>query len=820
MAVTVAQFVTQLTETGILSPAEIRAFQDSLSPEQLTADDAAVFARELVRQRRLTSYQASAIYKNNGRSLVIGDYHVIEKLGQGGMGAVYKAEFRRMKRIVALKVLSGAALKSPGAAQRFLREVEAAARLTHPNIVAALDAGQARGFHFLVMEYVAGTDLAAYVKKQGPLPVPQAVHCVLQAARGLESAHLAGVIHRDIKPANLLLDKSGTVKILDMGLARLDDADGRQAQLTHTGAIMGTVDYMAPEQAINTKSATAKADMYSLGITLWYLLTGEAAYGGESLMAKLLAHREQPIPSLAARRDDVPAELDAVFRRMSAKRPDDRYPTMQGIIADLEVCLAGGAVGEATFSSAQSMVTPLDAAATRGSPDWDVQDFLRAIAPAASAATVRTGAESSVKSDDTLAARSSASTRHSWAASAAPPTIRQLLARPRWLVAGSVAAVLLGCVCVWWMSGGKSRSLDSSQTAQKRKSKSDASDDDRQADASRESGRPGWPADAPPLAAVPFSVREAKQHQGAWARYLKIPVEHTNGWGMEFRLIPPGEFKMGLTEKQDQGLRRLCPTSSTVGWDSAKPQHAVRLTQPFYMGVHEVRYGEFVELLQRMPGRIPREDWMTDEAPVTRGATWYDAVEFCNALSDREGLSPCYRIEGDNVESIANRNGYRLPTEAEREFACRAGTETVWFYGFDPHDHLRNPKSGMETHRGYVGDGYSQSNPFGLVRMYAGSDEWCWDGFAPYATTVVTPGAVLENPAGNPAAAQRVKRGGANWSGGGTDLTFINSVARNHEDPKSTGPWTGLGRVVLTAASQRRVKPPASQATNPLDQQE
>jgi len=374
--------------------------------------------------------------------------------------------------------------------------------------------------------------------------------------------------------------------------------------------------------------------------------------------------------------------------------------------------------------------------------------------------------------------------------------------------------MLLGCLCVWSMSGRKSNSADSSETTQKRKSNSGASEtaaDDRQPDTSRKSGKSGSPADAPPLAVVPFSVRDAKQHQGAWARYLKIPVEQTNGMGMEFRLIPAGEFKMGLTEKQDQGLRRLCPESRTAGWDSAKPQHAVRLTQPFYMGVHEIRYGEFFDLLQRMPGNIPREEWMTDAAAITRGATWYDAVEFCNALSTREKLSPCYRVDGDNVEMVADGNGYRLPTEAEWEFACRAGTETVWFYGFDPQDHVQNPKSGMRTHRDYAGDSYSQSNPFGLVGMYAGSDEWCWDGFVPYAASVVSPGQVVENPMGHPVAAQRVKRGGASWSGGGNDLSSINSAARSHEDPKSAGPWTGLGRVVLAVASQRPGQPSGSQ---------
>src|SRR6185369_1273125 len=185
------------------------------------------------------------------------NYVILDKLGQGGMGVVLKAEHKRMKRLVALKVLSPAFTKTPEALRRFQREVEAAAKLRHPNIVAADDADAAGGVHFLVMEYVEGSDLSALVKKSGPLPVEKALHCILQAARGLEYAHGEGIIHRDIKPANLLLDNKGTVKILDMGLARVaaSAAGEGQADLTGAGQIVGTVDYMAPEQAMNTRLA-------------------------------------------------------------------------------------------------------------------------------------------------------------------------------------------------------------------------------------------------------------------------------------------------------------------------------------------------------------------------------------------------------------------------------------------------------------------------------------------------------------------------------------------------------------------------------------
>jgi WD40 repeat protein/tRNA A-37 threonylcarbamoyl transferase component Bud32 len=276
----------------------------------------------------------------------IGRYRIDGLLGQGGMGRVLKAEHPRMKRAVALKVLSPKVVRTPEALQRFQREVEAAARLTHPNIVIAYDADEADGTHFLVMEYVEGSDLSALVKQQGPLPVDQALDCVLQAARGLQYAHERGVVHRDIKPANLLLDQQGTVKILDMGLARLESAGVEQDELTGTGQVMGTVDYMAPEQATDTKHADGRADIYSLGATLWYLLCGRCLYAGETVVEKLMAHQTKPIPSLREAYPEASSALGGVFCRMVSKSPQERYQTMAEVIADLEPCRAGTMAGE------------------------------------------------------------------------------------------------------------------------------------------------------------------------------------------------------------------------------------------------------------------------------------------------------------------------------------------------------------------------------------------------------------------------------------------------------------------------------------------
>ncbi len=395
-----------------------------------------------------------------------------------------------MHRIVAIKMLPTAMTKDQAAIARFEREVEAAAKLEHPNIVTAHDADQANGVHFLVMQYVEGSDLSALVKKNGPLPVAQAVDYVLQSAKGLEFAHGEGVVHRDINPANLLLDKKGTVKVLDMGLARIEtfgDA-APQAELTNTGTVMGTFDYMAPEQALDTKTADARSDIYSLGCSLFYLLTGKAVYQGDTLVEKILAHREQPIPSLRAIRPEVPEQVQAVFGKMVAKGIEDRYQTMTEVIAALETCSKGNGPTVAF----QKPVGPVT--------DTGPTTFLKEIslAPKRPVHTNK-GAGLLVGKDK-----------------------KKLL-----LIGGGILGLLVLLVAIvislrtnegTLVKDGGKKSIAANQATVSAK------------------GWQDWPADAPPPAIAPFDADQAKKHQVAWAKYLKLEVEYINNLGGK---VPP-----------------------------------------------------------------------------------------------------------------------------------------------------------------------------------------------------------------------------------------------------------------------------------------
>ncbi|MBS0210200.1 MAG: protein kinase [Planctomycetes bacterium] len=343
MGMAADQFGKALVASGLLTIDEVQALWQSL-PTDARPKDGEQLAKLLVERGKLTEFQAKQTLAGRAAALVMNQYVLLEKIGAGGMGQVYKAQHKRLKRLTAIKVLPASLVKNAEAIKRFQREVESAARLSHANIVQAYDADECNGVHFLAMEYVEGRDLSTLVRERGALPVSDVVNYILQAARGLAYAHAEGMVHRDIKPANLLLDKKGVVKILDMGLARFEDG-GQQQELTQSGMVMGTVEYMAPEQAKNTRGADARSDVYSLGCSLYRIMIGENVYDAESTIAKIIAHMQAPIPSLRTKRAEVPAEVDRIYQRMLAKRPEDRYQNAGELLVDLEAWQKGSSGG-------------------------------------------------------------------------------------------------------------------------------------------------------------------------------------------------------------------------------------------------------------------------------------------------------------------------------------------------------------------------------------------------------------------------------------------------------------------------------------------
>jgi serine/threonine protein kinase len=321
--------------------------------------DARELTRLLTAKQLLTPFQITALTEGRGSSLRVGNYDILDRLGAGGMGTVFKARHRRMKRIVALKVLASKLSEDSTFVKRFQREVETIASLGHPNIVMAYDADEAEIGHFLVMEFVNGRDLAGCLERSGPFTLSSAVNCILQAARGLAYAHSQGIIHRDIKPHNLLLDASGVVKVTDLGLARLNygaEGPASGAEVTMAGGVIGTADYMPPEQAVDSTTIDHRADIYSLGCTLHYMLTGAPPYSGSTIMAILLKHRDAEIPSLRASRPESPVRLDELFRRMLAKQADQRVQRMAEVVTELEA-IAGALEPELPMSG-QTVVLP------------------------------------------------------------------------------------------------------------------------------------------------------------------------------------------------------------------------------------------------------------------------------------------------------------------------------------------------------------------------------------------------------------------------------------------------------------------------------
>jgi serine/threonine-protein kinase len=335
-------FLDLLRQSGVIERDQLDAFVQKLheSSEAGPAPDVATVVDRLVEANLMTRWQAEKLIEGRYKGFFLGKYKLLGHLGTGGMSSVYLAEHVRMRRRVAIKVLPKSRVTDSSYLGRFYREAQAAASLDHHNIVRAYDIDNCGDIHYMVMEYIEGCDLQRMVKKNGPLDYAAAAEYIRQAAEGLAYAHSVGLIHRDVKPANLFVDQKNVVKILDLGLARF--ADEKKASLTveFDENVLGTADYLAPEQALDSHAADARADIYGLGCSLYYLLTGHPPFPEGTLAQRLLRHQKQPPPSIHADRPDAPNDLVAICMKMMAKKPKQRYQTATEVAKVLSDWLA------------------------------------------------------------------------------------------------------------------------------------------------------------------------------------------------------------------------------------------------------------------------------------------------------------------------------------------------------------------------------------------------------------------------------------------------------------------------------------------------
>jgi serine/threonine protein kinase len=328
---TVVEFLDLVRKSGVLEDQRLDAYAEKLRADNALPADPPRAAGALVRDGLLTMFQAEQILQGKWRRFTIGKYKVLARLGSGGMGSVYLCEHKFMRRRVAVKVLPTAKASDPSCLERFYREAKAIAALDHPNIVHAYDIDQDENLHFIVMEYVDGASLQDIVKQTGPMDPVRAAHYIRQAALGLGHAYERGLIHRDIKPGNLLVDRAGTVKVLDMGLARFFNDEEDILTKKYDDSVLGTADYLAPEQAVDSHDVDVRADIYSLGATFYFLLTGRTPFGEGTVAQKLLWHQNRQPKPVASLRSDLPPGFGAMVEKMMAKEPTERYQTPQGV---------------------------------------------------------------------------------------------------------------------------------------------------------------------------------------------------------------------------------------------------------------------------------------------------------------------------------------------------------------------------------------------------------------------------------------------------------------------------------------------------------
>lgn len=339
MALTAEEFVTLVRNSQLVEGPALDDWVALQRDEAGSLPQPDLLARRMVESELLTAWQARKLLQGKYKGFILGRYKLLDQIGIGGMSRVYLAEHLLLRQRRAVKVLNWQRLKRPGQLERFQMEAQATAALDHPQIVRAYDFDRAGEVCYLVTEYVPGKDLQRLVQEQGPLDIPRAVNYIIQAAEALHFAHQHGFVHRDVKPANLMVDRRGQVKVLDLGLVLIPDCqEGRS--LDEKDRVVGTADYLAPEQSVHCGHVDHRADIYGLGCTLYFLITGRPPFSVGSPSERIAAHRSKaPIPPRAIRRD-CPLAVERVCLRMMDKDPKRRYQSAAEVARILHQWLA------------------------------------------------------------------------------------------------------------------------------------------------------------------------------------------------------------------------------------------------------------------------------------------------------------------------------------------------------------------------------------------------------------------------------------------------------------------------------------------------
>lgn len=364
---TIADFLAVVRKSGLVSEAKLAEASSTWADETIALPDA--LPQSMMDAGLLTKWHVDQLLRGKHKGFMLGKYKLLGLLGTGGMSSVYLAENPTINKRVAIKVLPIKRVDQTSFLARFEREARVAFQLGHQNIARAFDKEQMGGIHFIVMEYVEGIDLHAKVKEDGPLEVREAALYIRQAALGLHYAHEEGMVHRDIKPANLILDRKGAIKILDLGLA-LEDDDESSLTKAYDEKVLGTADYLSPEQARDSHKADRRSDIYSLGCTLYYVLVGRAPFAQGKLAERIQSHLNKPPPNILEDRPDVPAPIAELYFRMMAKAPEARPQTAEEVADTLDAWLKGNAAPAGALSRGEPprRIPPRRQAPTAGNP--------------------------------------------------------------------------------------------------------------------------------------------------------------------------------------------------------------------------------------------------------------------------------------------------------------------------------------------------------------------------------------------------------------------------------------------------------------------